>query len=417
MAKKRRLKMKRKAPLIVFAFLMMALFAAGYGLADWYLSPKDTNADAAVGEEQQEDAKFEDRINFLLLGMDTRPGETLARTDTMIFVSVDGETNRMAMMSIPRDTRVEIPGHGANKINAANVFGGPELAAEVVSDLLDVPIDYYVLTNFNGFKDIVDAVGGVDFYVDQDMKYYDPADGTRIDLKKGQQYMDGDKALQFVRYRSYPNGDIERAAQQQRFLKALAQEVLKPGTITKLPKLVPAVNKAVDTNLGLKQMLQLASAARNFSNAEIVTQTLPGTFETIDGISYWHVEPEKAHEAVLALFEGETLETIQGTTIVRNTQPAAEQPKLPAEPQQDEEPADNETDEELPADQPIDSNQQSSAEQDSQDSQDSEQNSEPAVNDGEQAWLPPTSAQPESVPGSEHPAEVTDVSVEVTPVE
>ncbi len=402
----RRRRLKRKAPLIIFCILMVVLFAAGYGLASWYLSPEDAEL-----ADEEDNVKFEERLNFLLLGMDTRPGEKLARTDTMIFVSVDGKTNRMAMLSIPRDTRVEIPGHGYNKINAANVFGGPELASKVVSDLLGVPIDYYVLTNFNGFKDIVDAVGGVDFYVDQDMYYHDPVDGTLINLKEGQQHLDGDKALQFVRYRNYPNGDIERAAQQQRFLKALAQKVLEPATIVKLPKLVPAVNKAVDTNLGLKDMLRLARLAGNFSNAEIVTQTLPGQFENIDGISYWHVEPAMAHQAVLALFEGETLETITGTTIVRNTQPT-QQPQVPVKQVEKEEPVTDEQteeqiDEETPSNEvPGDYNQWPGEGGDNQNWQGNSgqgtgggQNGQPSYND-EPSWLPPINAQPEAVPGA-----------------
>ncbi|MBM7853701.1 LCP family protein required for cell wall assembly [Desulfohalotomaculum tongense] len=321
MAKKRRRKLKRKLPLVIFCILLAALFASGYALASKLLLPNPAQevGAAGAGKDDEDIPDIEGRLNFLLMGMDARPGETKARTDTMIFVSIDKETGRIAMMSIPRDTRVEIPGHGVDKINAANVYGGPELASKTVSKLLNVPIDYYVLTNFDGFKDIVDAVGGVKIDVEQDMRYKDPADGTLIDLKKGRQRLDGEKALQYVRYRGYVRGDIDRTVHQQKFLKALAKEVLQPSTVTKLHKLVPSINRAVDTNLGLVQMASLAKAARNLSSAEIITQTLPGQFMTIDGISYWHVEPEVAQKAVASIFEGKTMDVVQGGTIVKNT--------------------------------------------------------------------------------------------------
>ncbi|MBO8138783.1 MAG: LCP family protein [Desulfotomaculum sp.] len=327
MARKKR-KLKRKLPFIIFCLLMVALFAAGYALVSEVILPSDHVAGAGDNDKDKDNVpNIKGRLNFLLMGMDARPGETKARTDTMILVSVDSKANRIAMMSIPRDTRVEIPGHGVDKINAANVYGGPELATETVSRLLNVPIDYYVLTNFEGFKDIVDAVGGVDMYVEQDMQYYDPADGTHINLKKGQQHLDGDKALQYVRYRGYVNGDIDRTAHQQKFLRALAQEVLQPSTVTKLHKLVPSINKAVDTNLGLTQMVKLAKAARSLSSTDIVTQTLPGRFMTIDGISYWYVEPAQAQKAVAQLFEGKTMEVVQGETIIKNTKKQEEEPE------------------------------------------------------------------------------------------
>lgn len=322
MAKKH--KLKRKLPLIIFSMLMVAVFFVGYAVATEFFFPKHPG-ELAKGKEDK-DILDKGRLNFLLLGMDARPDETVARTDSVIFVSVDKETNQMSMMSIPRDTRVEIPGHGHDKINAATVYGGPELASKAVSNLLGVPIDYYVLTNFAGFEGIVDAIGGVDYYVDQNMRYYDPMDGTRINLDKGQQILDGDKALQLVRYRSYPNGDIERSEQQQRFLKVLAQQMLQPSTVTKIHKLVPAINNAVDTNLGLTQMVSLAKAARNLGNAEIVTQTLPGRFAEINGLSYWYVEPADANRAVLALFKGETTDAIQGATIVQNPRPVQQEP-------------------------------------------------------------------------------------------
>ena len=323
MAKKIRL--KRKLPLIVFCVLLAVLFFSTYLLASKFLFPKHIEKEASAIDVSKEEVIIKNRISFLLLGMDARPYEKSSRTDAIKFVSFDPEDKRLAVMSIPRDTRVNIPGHGFRKINEAVVYVGPELVSKIVSDLLGVPVDYYVLTNFEGFKKIVDAVGGVKFYVPQNMYYYDPADGTLIDLKKGEQLLDGDKALQFIRFRGYPNGDIDRTMHQQEFFKALAKKILQPSTVTKLHNLIPSINDAIDTNLGIVQMIKLAKAAQNFKNIEIVSQTLPGRFAEIDGISYWYVDPKKANEAVMALFRGETVDVVQGHVIIQKKDEKNEQ--------------------------------------------------------------------------------------------
>jgi LCP family protein required for cell wall assembly len=412
MAKKR--KLKKKLPVVIFSILLIGVFVLGYQVAANFLFPDLNTGILGKDDKDADSSVLDDRINVLLLGMDARPGETKSRTDTMLFVSVDKESNRISMMSIPRDTRVQIPKHGNQKINSANVFGGPELASEVVSDLLGVPIDYYVLTNFNGFKDIVDAVGGLDYDVEQNMHYYDPADGSLIDLKKGMQHLDGDKALQYVRFRGYVNGDVDRAAHQQKLVKALAQEVLSPSSVTKLHKIVPSVSKNVETNLGVVQMAGLAKAAKNLSNSEIVTQTLPGTFMNIDGLSYWYVEPETANKAVMALFEGETTEVIQGATVVQNT--VNETPKASKTPVKKEatdwvpvekEPVDNTQQQQ---DDETDDEQQQGQDTDNGTGQQSTQppaNNNTPVDSGVQ-WLPPAggNAQTESIEINEQPTDI-----------
>ncbi len=257
-------------------------------------------------------------FTVLLLGTDARPGEKVGRTDSIIVANVDGEKKRIALLSIPRDTRVEIPGHGTDKINAAAVYGGPALTCETVSNLIGMPVQYYALARWEGFKNIVDVLGGVTIDVERNMYHYDSSDGRQyaINLRKGVQRLDGDKALQYVRFRGDALGDIGRTERQLKFLKALAGEVMQPVTLVKLPRLVPEINKSVETNMGFKQMLALARAARYFDQAEIVTQTLPGRFLDLRGVSYWYVDPAQAHEVALALFEeGRVTEVVQGPTV------------------------------------------------------------------------------------------------------
>ncbi len=273
----------------------------------------------ASGEVGEGDA-YTGQKYVLLLGTDARKGETMARTDTMILACVDTEKNQLALLSIPRDTRVNIPKHGMDKINCATLYGGPELATEVVSDLLGIEVNDYVLTNYDGFKDIIDALGGVTIDVEQRMYHYDPQDGGMytIDLQPGVQRMDGDKALQYVRYRSYALGDIARTEYQQKFLAALMDELAQKGTILKLPKLLPKISGAISTTLSLKELVQLANTARKMADADanIVSQTLPGKFLDYNDVSYWSVDKSQAQKAVAKLFDGEQTQVVLGSSTV-----------------------------------------------------------------------------------------------------
>ena len=248
------------------------------------------------------------RTNVLLMGTDARAGEPSQRTDTMILCSIDPASRQVALLSIPRDTRVDLPGHGLDKINDADVYGGPDEAMAVAGNLLGVDINYYVLADFNGFKDIVDTLGGVTVDVKSNMYHYDPMDGGiyTIDLKKGVQVLDGTKALEFVRFRDDALGDIDRTARQQEFLTALVKKMMQPSSLTKLPALAPEVMRDVHTNLPLAMVVSLARTAAGIDNLQVVRQTLPGYFATIGGISYWVVDPDQARAVAAAVLNGRT---------------------------------------------------------------------------------------------------------------
>lgn len=327
-----RRRIKKKLPFIIFCTLFICMMAGGYVLAQEFLFKED-GLDLLSTDEDVQLPKGS--VNVLLMGMDARAGETRARTDTMILANIDNERNRMSLLSIPRDTRVSIPGHGMEKINSANIFGGPELATQTVSELVGVPVQYYVLTNWNGFKGIVDALGGVTIDVEKRMYYASRADGPEytIDLQPGVQHMDGEKALQYVRFRSDALGDITRTDRQLKFLKSLAQEMMQAGTVTKLHKLVPEIQENVETNIGPVQMLAMAKAAKNFEQAQVVTQTLPGRFLNLNGGSYWAVEPDQARMVAKSLFEeGKVMNVVLGSTTVEGSSgnqaaPAPAKPK------------------------------------------------------------------------------------------
>lgn len=324
---KKRRKLKT-GPFIIFCCLLVLVLGVGYVLANQFLFSGNGFAGSGGGAKK---VALEGRTNFLLMGIDAREGETNTRTDTIMLVSVDKERNRIAMLSLPRDTRVRIPGQGYEKINSANVYGGPELVMKTVSDLVGVEIDNYLMTNVRGFRDIVDTLGGVTLDVEKRMYHYDPYDEPelrKIDLQPGLQRLDGNKALQYVRFRSDLLGDVTRTERQQKFLKALAKEMMQPATITKLPRLIPTINKYLETNLGLSDMVTLARAAQDLNNVEIVTQTMPGKFLNMDGVSYWSIDPEQARQVAQSMIEeGKAFDVVLGEENI-NTSKATPETKV-----------------------------------------------------------------------------------------
>lgn len=336
MSIKRKRRLRSKLRFVIFILLLIGLFAGGFVAANTYLWPLLTgkgNVADTGGAKEDPIAKLPS-INVLLMAVDERDGDSSQLTDTMILANINNKDNRISLLSIPRDTKVNLPRYGVNKINAAAVYGGPELAMETVSNLVGMPVDYYVLTNFNGFKGIVDALGGVTLDVEKDMYHHEKAYGGAYDinLKKGVQKLDGEHALMYVRYRSDELGDITRTQRQQKLLAAIADEVMKPQSITKLPKLIPEIQKNVETNLGLKQMIALAQAGSKLDNIQLVTQTMPGWFLDERGVSYWYVDPQNAREVARSLFEdGKVMEVVRGAMTGNTpTQVAMERTTPPA---------------------------------------------------------------------------------------
>lgn len=252
-------------------------------------------------------------IHILFMGTDARPGEDRSRSDTMILASIDTQEKKVALISIPRDTRIKDSRGNWAKINSVNYQEGPEEACRVVGDLLDVPVKHYVLTNFDGFAKIVDILGGVEIDVETAMIHHDRENPElAINISSGVQRLDGQQALNYVRYRGGPTADIGRTQRQQKFLLALADEMFSTSTITKLPKLVPELSKNIDTNIPAKEMIYLAGIANEFDPDRIMTQTLPGYPYTDPdtGISYWLADEEIAKILVERVLAGEKFDVI-----------------------------------------------------------------------------------------------------------
>ena len=223
------------------------------------------------------------------LGYDYLVNSFNGLSDSMLLLRFDPEKEKVSVLSIPRDTRVHIEGYGVRKINHANEYGGPALTASVTSELLGgINIDRYVRVNVQGVEKLIDALGGVTVNVPKDMKYNDFSQHLYIDLKKGIQHLDGDKAMQFLRYRYDDYGDISRVQRQQMLMRSAVEQTLKPSTIVKIPKILSVIQSHLDTNLTVRELMALSNFASKTDRSDIKMMMLPGDFNSPnDRVSYW----------------------------------------------------------------------------------------------------------------------------------
>lgn len=237
-----------------------------------------------------------ERVNVLVLGTDEglEPGgiRGSTRTDTIMVASFDPNSPKLEVevLSIPRDSRVVIPGReGMYRANSAHFFGGIRLAVDTVQELLDLPIHYYVRIDHTGFRRVIDAIGGVDYYVEFDMDWVDEYQDLYIHLKQGQQKLDGDKSEQYVRYRG--NGsDISRIKRQQKFLIAAIKAMLKPVNLLRVNQIIDIVRQSVVTNIDAVDILEYLPLLDKFSDKNVATYMVPGTAGTVGGGSYWLID-------------------------------------------------------------------------------------------------------------------------------
>lgn len=282
---------------VLLAVAFIAAAAAGALFASNSLL--DKSADDVV-EDGLLTAK--DKTTIMIMGVDERDDD-VGRSDTLMVATLDPKKDQAALMSIPRDTRVKIKGHGWDKINAAYAYGsakggseaGEKLAQRTVEDFLGVNMDHYVVVNIQAFQKIIDAIGGIDIDVEKRMYYEDTWDddgGLIIDLQPGMQHMDGKTAVTYVRYRD-EEGDIGRIKRQQKFMKACMDKVTSPAIIPKLPSVIKEVMSSVKTDLSFRQMLEFAGTLKEAQKNGLKTEMVPGKPLYIDGVSYWIPDLQK----------------------------------------------------------------------------------------------------------------------------
>jgi len=254
---------------------------------------------------------------MVLMGSDTRTGETQQRSDSLMIARVDPVKKKIQLISIPRDSRVNIPGHGTTKINAAAAYGGPTLVIKTVHELTGLPISHYVNINFRGFRDVVDAIGGVWVNVDRDI--YDTqasAFGKKYaTLKKGYQKLDGAHALTFARTRHfYAAGDYQRVKNQQTLVKAIASQALSMSNVFKASAVIDAVADNLDTDFTPAQLADLALQFKGMDSKNIESATAPSAPKYIDGVSYVVLDDAAFRDMIARMKKGQALEPATGST-------------------------------------------------------------------------------------------------------
>lgn len=236
-------------------------------------------------------------FSMLMLGVDERDGDK-GRSDTMIVLTVNPQKKSVKMLSIPRDTRTEIVGHGTqDKINHAFAFGGAKMSMDTVENFLDIPIDYYMKINMEGFKDIVDAVGGVTVQNDLDFT----SDG--IHFAKGTHTLNGKEALAYSRMRhDDPSGDFGRQSRQRAIIEAVIKEGASLSSLTKFDEVFDALGNNIQTNLTFDDMMDIQKNYRDASKS-ITQSSINGNGTKIDGIYYYIVSDEEKEKVQSELKE------------------------------------------------------------------------------------------------------------------
>lgn len=273
-------------------------------------------------------------------------GKSQNLTDTLILASYDPKTQEAAMLSIPRDTFIGESKSSAtawDKINAVYQTGA-ENVLEDVRNLTGIDVKYYVMVDTEALKVLVDKIGGVTFNVPIDMKYDDRKQNLHINLKAGEQLLDGDKAEQVVRFRHNNNGstypesygieDIGRMRTQRAFLTALAKQTLVPANITKIPDFIDIAKNYVETNLDFDAIKDYVPYAINFNMDNLKTDKLPGIAEVANGVWIYSAYEEETKKVVNELFytrtntntenNGEDGNTISNTTTFESASPTAQ---------------------------------------------------------------------------------------------
>ncbi|XQY91550.1 LytR family transcriptional regulator [Metabacillus sp. HB246100] len=292
---------KKRKKWLWITLSVIGLFVLATGSYAFYLYKSATDTVASIHEDlnrdksdkRPEDVVFKDKdpISILLMGVDEREGDR-GRSDSLILMTVNPNTNSTQMVSIPRDTRTEIVGKGIDdKINHAYAFGGTEMAVATVENFLDVPVDYFVKINMESFKDTVDAVGGVEVNNTLNFSY------GGYDFNEGTITLDGEKALAYTRMRyDDPRGDFGRQDRQRQVIEGVMKKGANISSITKFGDMFGVVRDNVKTNLTFDEMWEIQANYKSASS-NLEQFQVNGTGDKINGI-YYYIVPEEERLAL-----------------------------------------------------------------------------------------------------------------------
>ena len=284
-----------------FVFLFVIVGAYVFSVYNSLSNAVDTMhepLERAKSDKRTKELSFKkaEPFSVLLMGVDEREGDR-GRSDSLIVLTVNPNNNSVKMLSIPRDTRTEIVGKGIqDKINHAYAFGGVDMSIATVENFLDIPIDHYVQINMEGFKDIVDAVGGVTVQNDLNFTY------EGVHFPKGELTLSGEKALKYSRMRyEDPRGDFGRQARQRQIIQAVIKEGASLNTITNYGDIFQALGSNVKTSLKFDEMVTIQSKYKAASK-DMEQEQVKGNGSKIDGV-YYYIVPEEEQNRIQTLLK------------------------------------------------------------------------------------------------------------------
>lgn len=308
---------KKTAIAIACSMIIVAL-GCGTALAYYVNSVNESLAGTRTDEEKQQIADvlvprkdFTEPFYMMLIGSDARIGDASSgeRSDTNILARIDPLQGVVTIISIPRDTKIELEGYGTNKFNAAYAYKGVAGTIEEASKLCGVDIAHYAEVNFETLVELVDVLGGVE--VDIPTRINDP-DAGNVVIEEGLQTLDGEAALVFARSRKYLDGDFTRTSSQRLLMEAIITKALSLPA-TELPGVVQEAAKSVTTDFTVTDLVNLALQFQDIKNLSIYSAMLPSTFATIDGLSYAITDPQALVEFMALVETGEDPSAIVGT--------------------------------------------------------------------------------------------------------
>lgn len=282
--------------MIVLIILVLSFIGYTYYILS-SINPK--NSENGENTLPAREIDWSKKINILLVGIDQRYEDEMSRSDTNLLLSIDPVNKKLVLISLPRDSLVTLPGYeGDEKLAHAHSYGGVPLLTKTVESILNIEIPYYVEVNFDGFVKMIDLIGGITIDVEKDMDYESYLGDVKIHLKKGLQHLNGEKALEYVRFRMDETGDIGRMERQQKFIKAVIKQALEISNTLRLQKALLELKNWVKTNLEPTQIIKLGLIIKNIKDENMISMTLPGTLGWKNGLSYYILDYDKIQNIV-----------------------------------------------------------------------------------------------------------------------
>lgn len=306
--------MKKIFKLVLFFMIIFSLVTA---LCLSYFMKSDIEEaieikNDASSFENLDVSNYKERINILLLGVDTletAKDQKGTRSDTIMILSVEPVKKTGFILSIPRDTYVKISGtNNYTRINHAHSYGGTDLALATIKEFINIPIHHYIKVDYRALFKTVDDLGGVEFDVPIDMKYKDSASKPplNIDLRAGVQTLNGEQAMGLLRFRKgYPDMDLGRIRTQQKFIQTVLDKIASPASVPRIPKYIDTIYQYVETDMSASDVLSIMKIAISIDTAQIPRVTIPGKHTMRNSMSVYDVDKEKLAEELNLLISGD----------------------------------------------------------------------------------------------------------------